>query len=364
MSAEPRAGLPVDPVLRELPGWQKTGSGERTLPACSLVVATRGRAGRVCDLLRTLAAFEGAPSEIVIVDGSDDDETDQRLRLFARGRPLPYTLTYVRSPAGLTRQRNVGVDVSGGEVLFFLDDDCIPQPGFFRALRDVLRNPDNRRVGAVCGAIVNEMNRPLSWRWRLRIALTLVPKGEPGRYYPTATSLPRSMETPFSGVRPVDVLPGGASAYRREVFARNRFSEFFKGYAQGEDVEMSRRIARDWVLLECGDAPVVHDHAETGRPLGFERGLMTVRNRTLIWKRHNPNVRIADRVRYWLDHLFSAAYHAVFFVSQPRQSHNLTYALGILAGVAECLVAPPRYVEPAAQREYRVDLKPLGDGAA
>lgn len=364
MSTILRGDLPAAPPLTELPGWRKKGSGERTLPSCSLVVATRHRAGRVHDLLGKLAAFDGAPSEIVIVDGSDDDETDRSVRRLAEGRSLPYTLTYVRSPAGLTRQRNVGVDVSAGEYLFFLDDDCIPQPGYFRALQEVLDTPENRDVGAVCGAVVNEMNRPLSWRWRIRIALTLVPKGEPGRYYPTATSLPRSLEMPFSGVRPIEVLPGCSMAYRREVFSRHRFSEFFLGYGQGEDVEMSRRVARDFSLLECGDAHVVHDHAETGRPLGFERGRMTARNRTFIWRRHNPDVAIADRVRYWGDHLFAALYHVGFFVSRPRRLHNLTYAFGLIVGVVESWVAPPRYVEPPARREYRADLKALDEGAA
>lgn len=362
MSAVPRGSFPSDLELHQLPGWQKTGSGGRTLAACSLVVATRGRAGRVHDLLGKLAALDDAPAEVVIVDGSDDDETDQSLRRLARSRPLPYTMTYVRSPAGLTRQRNVGVDVSAGEYLFFLDDDCVPQRGYFRALREVLRAPENQDAGAVCGAIVNEINRPLSWRWKIRIALGLVPRGESGKYYPTATSLPRSMELPFSGVRPIEVLPGGASAYRREVFTRQRFSEFFQGYAQGEDVEMSRRIAREWALLQCGDAHVVHDHAETGRPLGFGRGRMTVRNRTFIWRRHNPDVGLADRLRYWCDHLFSAFYYASVFARRPRQLHNLTYAFGLVMGIVEYGFAPPRYVEPAARRTYRVDLKSLDEG--
>jgi GT2 family glycosyltransferase len=358
LSAGPWGDLSADLVLHELPGWQKKGSGEQTLPLCSLVVATRHRAGRVRDLLGKLAAFDGAPDEVVVVDGSDDDGTDRAVRDFARGRNLPYALTYVRSPAGLTRQRNVGVDVSAGEVLFFLDDDCIPQPGYFRALQEVLDTPENRNVGAVCGAIVNEMNRPLSWRWKIRIALGLVPKGEPGRYYPTATSLPRSLEVPFSGVRPIDVLPGGASAYRREVFTRHRFSEFFQGYAQGEDVEMSRRIARDFSLLECGDAHVVHDHAETGRPLGFERGRMTVRNRTFIWRRHNSEVRIADRIRYWGDHVFSVLYHTGFFLTHPIQLHNLTYAIGVTTGVLEYFFRRLRYAEPQPRTQYTIQLQP------
>lgn len=358
MSTIFRGDLRAVPPLTELPGWWKKGSGERTLPSCSLVLATRHRPERVATLLQLLAEFDGAPREVVVVDGSDDDLTGRAVRDFARGRNLPYALTYVRSPAGLTRQRNVGVDVSTGEVLFFLDDDCIPQPGYFRALREVLDAPENRNVGAVCGAIVNEMNRPLSWRWRIRIALRLVPKGEPGKYYPTATSLPRSLEMPFSGVRPIEVLPGCSMAYRREVFSHHRFSEFFSGYAQGEDVEMSRRIARDFSLLECGDAHVVHDHAETGRPLGFSRGLMTARNRTFIWRRHNPDVGIADRLRYWGDHVFSVLYHTGFFLTRPIQLYNLTYAIGITTGVLECFFRRLQYAEPQPRTQYTIQLQP------
>ena len=362
MSASPQGSPSASVAPNALSGWRRMGNAVRSLPSCCLVVATRHRSGRVRDLLAGLAAFDEAPAEIVIVDGSDDDETDRALRTFAGGRPLPYTLIYVRSSPGLTRQRNVGVDVSTGDVLFFLDDDCVPQGGYFRALRDVLGAPENRRAGAVCGAIVNEMNQPLSWRWRIRIALGLVPNGEPGRYYPTATSLPRSLETPFSGVREIEVLPGGASAYRRAVFARHRFSEFFEGYAQGEDVEMSRRIARDWLLLECGDAHVVHDHADNGRPLGFERGRMTVRNRTFVFRRHSPGASIADRLRYWGDHLFSALYYTAVFASRPRQLSNLTYAFGLLAGIVEYSLAPPQYVEPDARPQYVADLQELDEG--
>lgn len=350
--------------VRTLAGWRKPGPARAPLFDCSLIVATRHRPERVVGLLDLLAMMEEPAAEVLIVDGSDDYRTDEAVRHFAAARPLPFGLIYVQSPAGLTRQRNVGVDLSVGEFVFFLDDDCLPQPGYFRALRDALAAPEHGAVGAACGAIVNEMDRPLSWRWRIRIALSLVPNGEPGKYYPTATSLPRSLAQPFSGVRPVEVLPGGASAYRRAVFSRHRFSEFFVGYAQGEDVEMSRRIACDWALLECGDAHVVHDHAETGRPLGYSRGRMTVRNRTFIWRRHNRNVGVVESLKYWCDHLFSALYYAGVFVSRPTRLYNLTYAFGVVAGVVEYGLRPPRYAEPPARREYRAELKPFDRGVA
>src|SRR5690606_24729970 len=141
------------------------------------------------------------------------------------------------------------------------------------------------RIAAVCGTIVNEMNKSrLSLRWRLRFLLRLVPRGEPGRYYPTATSVPKNRLTPFTGVREIDIVPGGAAAYRRKALERHRFSDFFTGYSQGEDLEYSMRLRREWEIRWCGDAHVLHNHAPSGRPPRFAHGRMAVRNRFFIWK--------------------------------------------------------------------------------
>src|SRR5204863_2293763 len=134
-------------------------------------------------------------------------------------------------------------------------------PGYFRAIRDVFANDAAHEVGAVAATLINEMDRPLSWRWRLRFWLRIVPRGEPGRYYPMATSVPRGLMRPFTGTRPTDIFPGAAFACRREVLDRHRFSDFFDGYCQGEDVEMSMRIGREWKLLWCGDAHADHQPA-------------------------------------------------------------------------------------------------------
>ncbi len=138
--------------------------------------------------------------------------------------------------------------------------------------------------------LIDQRNgEPLALRWRIRMAIGLVSKnGESGKYYPTATSLPRSLVSPFSGVRAVDIVPGGAVAYRHEIFDDLRFSEFFQGYSQGEDVEMSRKIARTRKLLWCGDAHAIHSHASDGRPNAYKKGRMEVYNRFFIWRRYTP----------------------------------------------------------------------------
>lgn len=345
----------MNTTLQHLNGWCKEASQSDALADCTLIVPTYRRPREILELLTLLAELPDTPGEVVIVDGSPERTVDAAIQKWAVVN-LRFDLVYVRSPAGLTRQRNVGLDACSREFIYFLDDDCLPRPGYFSEIRNVFVNDERRDVGAVRGFLTNGIDKPLTKLWRLRYALGLVPRGEPGRYYHSGTSGTWDMVPPFKGVRRIDVLAGGASAYRSEVFAKHRFSEFFYGYAQGEDIEMSLRIGRDWKLVVCGDALVHHNHAEGGRPAGFHRGKMVFRNRYFIWKRHSAAARAGDRLRFWADHALSLLYYLFGFVMHPRQVYFLGYATGTIAGVVECFISPPRHDEPPARREYKIHL--------
>lgn len=338
------------PTLLE--SWRKPASAARGIADCSLVVATYKRAAVMETLLRLLDELPDTPVDVVVVDGSPDDDTERAIVAWASGRELGFDLTYVRSPAGLTRQRNVGVDASEGAFVFFLDDDCRPEPGYFEAIRRVFADDAAGDVGAVAGSLVNEMNRPLSLRWRTRLALHIAPRGEPGEYKRMGVSIPYALARPFTGTRQVMVIPGGASCFRRTVLERNRFSHFFYGYSQGEDLEMSLRIGRGHRLLWCGDAHVIHDHATEGRPSSVEKGRMEMRNRYFIWKRHAGRVGALNTLRFWADTLYSTSYDLISFARRPSSLGPLRHMWGIISGAAQCLAAPAPYEEPPARAEY------------
>jgi GT2 family glycosyltransferase len=353
--------LPAARTPAPLEGWKKLGHRERSLPGCSLVVATYQRPSEVRRLLDLLVELPDAPCEVVLVDGSRGRETADAAAEWARTVSAPFDLIYVSSPAGLTFQRNVGVDASSGEYVFFLDDDCLPLPGYFASIARVLREDADQTVVAVAGSIINQMGLPVSTKWRLRVKLGLIPACEGLKYYPSGSSGPFSIVAPFTGVRPVDVVPGGASAYRRRVLEKHRFSEYFQGYAQGEDLEMSRRVAREGSLLWCGDAHVRHLHAGGGRPDWYVKGRMEVRNRFFIWKRHSPEARFSDRIRFWMDTFFSVACDAVAFLRTGRR-FALRHVFGTARGALDCLVNPPRYQEPAVPAKHDIRLRLVAGG--
>lgn len=336
--------------IERLRGWRIASAVPSGLDDCCLIVPTYCRPREVVKLLETVNALPDHPAETIVVDGSQDELTERAVRRWVADQHAGFSLLYARSRAGLTRQRNVGIDLASGEYVFFLDDDCLPQAGYFAAIRDVFLADE--RVGAVGGLAINQMAQPVPRRWRIRLSLKVVPRVEPGTYHASGTSVPPNLVRPFTGTRAVDLLCGAHFAFRRAVFARHRFSEFFAGYAQGEDMEFSLRVGREWKLLWCGDARVAHHHAPGGRPAPFAKGKMEVRNRYFIWKRHTTDVHLVDRARFWFDVILLAAMDVAWFCSRPWQLGWAQHAIGVACGAVGCALSPPRYEERLPSVRY------------
>lgn len=345
--------------LKLLRGWRRAARVSEGYADSALIVPTFRRPREMLRLLDALSGLPDVPGEVIVVDGSPDKSVEHAISSWGGSSKLRFDLIWIQSPAGLTRQRNIGLDACKREFIFFLDDDCLPEAGYFKAIRQVFIDDAQREIGAVRGFLTNGIDNPVTPLWRLRRLLGIAPQSEPGRYHPSGFSGTWNMVPQFSGTREVEVLAGGASAFRREVFSKYRFSEFFYGYAQGEDLEMSRRIAKDWKLMICGGALVDHAHAQGGRPAGFPRGRMASRNRHFIWKRHSPGAGLKDRARFWADHALIVVYHALTYLRRPRHTYPLSYAVGTFCGAIECLVSPPRHEEPPARREYEFQLEQL-----
>lgn len=361
MSATLIAPLAAE-TLRRLHGWHKPAATPGATADCSLIIPTYRRPQPLLTLLEILVRLPDVPGEVVVVDGAPDDESERAVAAWARARHLPFELVYVKSPAGLTLQRNVGIDASRGNFVFFLDDDALPEPDYFRSIRQVFLDDTAGEIGAVRGFLLDSVHQSFTRLWRLRQALGVVPRGRPGSYHPAGVTMSWNLVAPFHGIRPVDFLAGCAAAYRREVLAQHRFSLFFSGYSWGEDLEMSRRIARNWKLVICGDARVRHCLAEGGRPAGWAAGRMSARNRHFIWKRHSPEAKVADRFKFWLDYALIILSHLASALRPPWRRAPLLYAWGTFCGAGECVFHPSRYEEPPARREFEFALEELAPG--
>lgn len=346
-------------TIQYLPGWHVKRSADGGLKDCSLIIATYKRPQELLTLLEVLLQLPDVPEEVVVVDGDAPEEHEKQFYHFLKDQKLPFDFTYVKSPKGLTRQRNVGIDISSHAYVFFLDDDCLPQPGYFLETQKVFLADSAGKVGGVCGLNINEVDRRVARQWRIQVALGLVPPDHPKIYRGLWNTAPLSTIKPFTGIRPVDILNGNAMAFRREVLNENRFSKFFHGYSFGEDLEISLRIGRKWEVLWCGDARVVHNKATGGRPPSFHKGKMDFRNLYFIRNRYATTGDVKDILRFWMNLPFLMVMDLAWFVARPWRPEPFLHALGLAWSSLDCLISPPAFEEPPAMREYGIRLEPL-----
>jgi len=120
----------------------RTPEPQLSAPTVSVAVCTHGRSAYLPRLFAALAELDPAPLEVIIVDNAPG-ENDCRAEVEARG------FTYVREDRkGLDNARNTAVRHARGDLIAFTDDDCVPAPGWLRAMPRLFENP---YVGAVTG---------------------------------------------------------------------------------------------------------------------------------------------------------------------------------------------------------------------
>jgi GT2 family glycosyltransferase len=121
------------------------------LPSFSIVIPTYSRPAELAECLRSVARLEYPRDrfEVIVVDDGSDPPLDAVVAPFRSA----LTLSLVRQAnAGAAAARNAGAERARGEFLGFTDDDCVVEPGWLKALAEVLVEAPECMVG---GATVN-----------------------------------------------------------------------------------------------------------------------------------------------------------------------------------------------------------------
>lgn len=328
------------------------------MASLSLIVCTWRRPEAVRRLLASLRDQTRPPAEILVVDASPIAETETEAVAAASGLP---GLVYDRVPPeerGLTRQRNRGIARARGEVIAFLDDDTVPEPGYFAELLACFeRHPDAVGVG---GYICNEVDwrtvttgtglavfrsgdweRREDYRWRLRRLLGLDSPFPAGWMPPSGHPRATGFVPPDGEDHRVEFFMGGASAWTRGLLERVRFSPWFEGYGLYEDLDFCLRAGREGSLWLCTQARLAHLHDAPGRPNQLRYGEMVVRNGWRVWRQRWPSPPWPERGRWWATTLLLAGCRLGDAVRGPARGAALADAVGRLRGAATLLWSRP-----------------------
>ena len=245
----------------------------------TLIVCTYMRPIPLLSLLNSVKSQTIYPTEILIVDGSTNNETEAILE-----NNKFQNLQYFKVPnehRGLTKQRNYGIARVGDvtDVICFLDDDTILEPTYFEEILNAFHS-DNEIVG-VAGVAINEI------RWI---------KKEPNKKYGKYQFYDFEGYVYPEGAR--NLLIGMSFSFRKVVFDNIKFSHYFEGYGLYEDADFSIRVQKFGKNVITTKAKLLHYHYPSGRPNQYEYGKMVVRNGWYVWRVKYPNPSLKAKFKW------------------------------------------------------------------
>ena len=262
----------------------------------SVVICTYQRA---VSLLRCLGSLRGqlrSSDELVIIDASVEDRSEQAIRGAEIASSISAPFRYFRVTGryrGLTRQRNFALDRVSCDLVAFFDDDNVLDPTCLAEMEAVYCRLGEEVVGV--GAMVSDQPSEPDIIWRLRRGLGAIPSLKPGSYSRSGWAVPWGFIERREGFADGDWLPG-CSMWRTNSAREVRFHEGFAGYAKGEDVDFSLRMRRRGRLVMALGAHAAHLHDWRGRPNVFRIGYMGIYNTYEIQRRCLPERSSLDVV--------------------------------------------------------------------
>ena len=133
-------------------------------PSISIIIPTRDRGASVAECLESIYAQDYASDrvEIIVVDDGSLDETNKLVSTF------PCKLLTNPSSRGQAYCRNLGAQHAQGEILAFLDDDCVAGKTW---LRDLTPYFQWEEIGAVGGYVDGYSKRSLLDRYEREFSL-------------------------------------------------------------------------------------------------------------------------------------------------------------------------------------------------
>ena len=125
----------------------------------SVIVPTFNRAAGLTLAVKSLLAQDSKlPYEVLVVDNNSTDDTRERIQRLREHAPGKLRYLFEEKP-GVSLARNTGIRAARGDILAFMDDDAIAQPGWLNALAEAYQmRPDAWCVG---GKIVLDLPEDL-----------------------------------------------------------------------------------------------------------------------------------------------------------------------------------------------------------
>jgi glycosyltransferase involved in cell wall biosynthesis len=303
----------------------------------SVVIPTRNRPKILLKTLNTFRDQTTSVSEVVIIDGSEGNET--RDELASHELAKSGIIIYIKaSQLGAASQRNQGVVQARYPFILFADDDVYLEPDCVAKLWEAMESGIS--VGGVSAMITNQKYLPLG---RITSAVVRFLFGK------KMTSYAGKLIPPGWGMLPEDRddmpvsvemewLNLGATLYRKEALPIPPFQSHFKGYSMMEDITLSASVSKKWKLLNARTARIYHD-SQPGdhKKNAFLLSRMELKNRYYLMTQVLNRRKSSDYLRLFIFECFGMASSLQSFAALKQLPSIIA---GKVAATFDIIVSP------------------------
>lgn len=279
------------------------------------------------------------PSEVIVVDASDDERTKTLVEGLAAKQSSACAFHWVRAATlGAAAQRNEGVALATQSVIWFFDDDIRFEDNCVSRLCHALQGEP--QLGGVNAMITNQRYQSPGGMSRFMFTLMngRTEKSFAGKVIGPAINLLPEDRDDLPDVVPVEWLNTTCTMYRREALPSPPFDSFYVGYSVMEDVTLSLRVAAaGWKLANVRTARIFHD----SQP-GDHKSDVAARSEMELINRHYVMTDLLKK-RRWSDYGRLAIWELFSVVSASTSPSGRKNLVQLLRGKGRALA---RLVRP------------------
>lgn len=234
-------------LVSNIPGFRDKASligqiiarEERHYSSLSVIIPAYNAEKTLEKCLDSVIQASPTEKEVIVVD---DGSTDQTCKIASN---FPVKLLSFNQNRGQSAAKNHGLAKAKGEIVAFVDSDCVVEQNYFAELASALERAEGN-LGGVGGVIYPLEKNMISDSFQVRF-FGFSPSGE-------------------TNIRKTDCLGGGASAYLKESLLK--IGEFDISIKGGEDLDMCIRLRKaGYKLLLVPSAKSYHLHPSSIRQL-------------------------------------------------------------------------------------------------
>jgi GT2 family glycosyltransferase len=313
---------------------------DRPRAGSAFIIATYNRPDDLRNTVKSLLDQTVLPGELCIVDSSSEAPARPEIEAACAEAAVPLDYHHP-APRGLTIQRNVGIDRTHGDPVFFIDDDVAMAPDCHEQILATYE-----RWGPELGGARATPVRPARPAWYTIVYRKLFGIGG---WWPESSGKVRAGFyaegiSEAAGVRKVEYFNGWFMSYRREVFEHERFDEALAGYGYKEDIDFSYRVSRRYTLVQTPKARCDHLKSPSARLNSHNLQRMNMANQFYLHRKLMPQDPGHKAALWW-------AWLGLFILNAGKalQTRDAGLVTGMIAGAIE-QVRGRGLIDPADER--------------